>query len=521
VKVHLLEAIHLSGAVPFSLGDIMKLVKGLTSSFLLLLVVSACSSLELGALESSELLPWNELEEVDATLSVAAVTTYYVSGMGSDSNTGTSSTKPFRTLQKAADLTNPGDIVYIMNGTYTNPEPDSIILNIARSGAPGQYIRYKAYPGHKPVLKATKNWLGIKVDGAAYILVEGLTVVGNNDNVTLAQALTQLEDTNGDGKPDQANPKPEYSGNGIGIYFKYENYAQPPHHVIIRNNTVEKFGGGGIESYGADFVVVEDNHVNANSWHSPFDNSGLSFYQNRDTQPGYAGYRFVVRRNISTHNENRIPCICNNFTEPTDGNGIIIDDSKNGQSDGKSPINGIPQDFGPYTGKTLVANNIVYDNFGRGIHVFESDNVNVINNTSFSNSYGETILQGEISVMNSDNVRVYNNIAFPNPYRPAITNKNYRSNVGNRNIVIDYNLTFGGTGFFDPAISDPIGSRNNLVGVNPKFLGATYTNGRDFRLQLSSPAIDKGSSSYVLRDDIEKSLRPKGAGVDMGAYEMR
>jgi parallel beta-helix repeat protein len=484
---------------------------------LLLVLISACSLAAPQTLDS-ELPTWNDLEEVEATLSAAAVTTYYVSGTGRDSNNGKSSSTPFRTLQKAANLTNPGDIVLIMNGTYTNSEPGSIILNIDRSGAPGAYIRYKAYPGHKPVLQASKNWLAVKVDGAAYILVEGLTLIGNNKNVTEAQALTQTKDADGDGNPDA---KPEYSGNGLGIYFKYQNYAQPSHHVVIRGNTVKEFGGGGIESYGADFLTIEDNVVEANAWFSIYDNSGISVYQNRDTQPGYTGYRFVIRRNTSTHNRNIMPCICNNFTEPTDGNGIIIDDSKNGQSDGRAPENGIPQDFGPYTGKILVTNNIVYDNFGRGIHVFESDNVYVVNNTSFSNAYGPTILQGEISVMNSDSVRVYNNIAFPQPNRPALTNKNFRSSAANRNVVIDYNLSFGGTGFFDVNISNPIAIRNNLVGINPQFVGATYTNGRDFRLKPNSPAIDKGSLSYLVQSDFVKSLRPKGAGVDIGAYELR
>ncbi len=485
--------------------------------FCLLALLSACVSPEPQP-KSDDLRAWNDVENVQSELNAAATIVYYVSGTGSDNNTGRSVKSPFRTLQKAANLTNPGDTVYIMNGTYTNSTEGSIILNIDRSGAPGAYIRYRAYPGHKPVLQATKNWLAVKVDGAAYILIEGLTLIGNNRNVTEAQALTQTKDADGDGNLDI---KPEYSGNGLGIYFKYGNYAQPSHHVIIQRNTVKEFGGGGIESYGADFVTIEDNIVQANSWYSVFDNSGISVYQNRDTEPGYKGYRFVIRRNLSTHNRNIMPCICNNFAEPTDGNGIIIDDSKNGQSDGRLPINGIPQDFGPYTGKTLVANNIVYDNWGRGIHVFESDNTDIINNTSFSNSYGPTILQGEISIINSDNVRIYNNIMVPNPYRSALTNRRYNRPTPNRNVIIDYNLTFGGAGFFDPNLSDPVATRNNLVGVNPQFVGATYTNGRNFRLQSTSPAIDKGYSSFVLKNDFEKSVRPKGVGIDIGAYEIR
>src|SRR5690348_581584 len=47
----------------------------------------------------------------------ALATTYYVSATGSDTNSGTSTTAPFLTIQKAANLTQPGDTVNVMNGT--------------------------------------------------------------------------------------------------------------------------------------------------------------------------------------------------------------------------------------------------------------------------------------------------------------------------------------------------------------------------------------------------------------------
>jgi parallel beta-helix repeat protein len=479
---------------------------------LLVFVLGACSSLGpqnvTGA--DNELLAWDELEEVTDALSAAAVAVYYVSGAGSDSNNGKSTTTAFRTLQKAHDQTNPGDTVWIMNGTYTSDNSD--ILSIYRTGAPGQWIRYKAYPGHTPKLKSVANWQGVYFNGVSYILVEGLTLEGNNDNVTEAQARTQLKDTNGDGKYDAMELQPEYAGVGIGINPDYNNLVQPSHHIIIRKNTIYNFGGGGIGIQGSDFVVIEDNVVYNNAWYAPYGGSGISFYQNRDTQPGYTGYRMIARRNISYGNRNLFPCACVGWKEITDGNGIIIDDSRNTQ-------NGSP--YGAYTGKTLVANNIVYENWGRGIHVFESDNVNIINNTAFSNSYGPTILQGQISVVNSDNVRVYNNIAAPYQYRSGFTNKSYRADKpNNTNVVFDHNLSFGGTGFFDPNpdISDPLPIRNNLVNANPQFINA---GARNFKLQAGSPAIDKGSSSYLVPFDFDRSPRPKGAGVDIGAYEIR
>jgi parallel beta-helix repeat protein len=486
----------------------MKSLIGFTAGLLLVLTISACSSVVPRTFDSN-LLAWDELEEVDDTLSAAAVTAYYVSGTGTDSNDGKSTGKAFRTLQKAHDLTSPGDTVWIMNGTYTSTTSD--ILSIYRTGEPSKWIRYKAYPGHTPKLKASKNWQAIYFNGVSYILIEGLTLEGNNDNVTEAQARTQLKDTNGDGKIDAMELKPEYSGNGIGIDAEYGNPNQPSHHIIIRKNTVYKFGGAGIYTYGADFVVLEDNVLYNNAWYSPYGNSGISFYQNRDTAPDFKGYRMVARRNIAYGNRNFFPCKCVDFESITDGNGIIVDDLHNTQ-------NGSP--YGNYTGKTLIANNLVHDNWGRGIHVFESDNVDIINNTAFSNSYGPTIPQGQISVINADNVRVYNNIAAPYQYRSAFTNKSYRTGKpNNSNVVFDYNLGFGGTGFFDPNpdISDSIAARNNLIGISSKFIDA---GARNFKLQSSSPAIDKGYN-FGLKDDFEKSLRPKGTGVDIGAYEIR
>src|SRR5258708_6661232 len=46
--------------------------------------------------------------------------TYYVAQAGSDSNNGASSA-PFATIQKAADIVHPGDIVYVEPGIYTTP----------------------------------------------------------------------------------------------------------------------------------------------------------------------------------------------------------------------------------------------------------------------------------------------------------------------------------------------------------------------------------------------------------------
>jgi hypothetical protein len=92
----------------------------------------------------------------------ALATTYYVSAAGKDSNSGTSTTAPFLTIKKAADLTKPGDIVNVMDGTY-----GPFIISHAGSQS-GGYITYQAYPGQHPtVLKNGTTWDGIQIWNSA------------------------------------------------------------------------------------------------------------------------------------------------------------------------------------------------------------------------------------------------------------------------------------------------------------------------------------------------------------------
>ncbi len=50
--------------------------------------------------------------------SVIAVNYYVSASTGNNANTGLSETSALASIQNAANLTNPGDTVFIMNGTY-------------------------------------------------------------------------------------------------------------------------------------------------------------------------------------------------------------------------------------------------------------------------------------------------------------------------------------------------------------------------------------------------------------------
>ncbi len=405
---------------------------------------------------------------------------YYVSTKGSDRNNGLSADSPFETLQKAADLTQPGDTVYVMDGTYTHPDPDNSILTIRNSGTPSAWITYKAYPGDHPKLKS-KNWNAINVQGASYIVVDGFTLEGNNDNITLDYALSQKDNLS----------NPATSGNGIGIQGRSSQKGDNSHHIIIRNNEIYKFGGAGIYSRGGDYITIENNSVHDNAWYSPFGNSGIAIWGGRNTDNN-SGYKMIISGNTVYRNQELIPW--SKVGKVTDGNGIIIDTLRNTDT-------GV--EGGRYRGRTLVENNVVSSNGGRGIHVFQSDHVDVVNNTTFHNSQHPDVKDGEITAIIASDVRVFNNILY------AFTGLPANSIFDATDVVYDYNLVFNSTRFTTSAF-------NNKVGQDPLFVNPIVG---DFSLQANSPALNAAGGSLMAVTDRYGIQRPQGGGNDIGALE--
>ncbi len=415
--------------------------------------------------------------------------TYYVSGAGHDDHTGLSKAQAFRTLQKAADLTQAGDTMLVMNGEYTKPGSGAVVLYIQTSGTADNWIRYKAYPGHTPHIKVKEHWAGIMVGGAGYILMEGFTVEGSATNVSLSYALQEMSNLE----------NPITSGSCIAIR---ENFAEPskfPHHVVVRNNHAFNCPGGGIESKHADYLRIEDNLVHHNAFYSPYANSGISVYLNANADNSTAT-KMIIQRNISYKNENKVPHYYSNPADPsqrviTDGNGIIVDDTRNVQNSTPMPA---------YTGRTLVENNLFYDNGGRGILVYLSDQVVVRNNTSYRNA--RTVgMPAEMLINQSAKVQIYGNIIVSRSDRVSVETHQLNE------VVFRNNLYFGGTGNPNQSPTDRV--------ANPKFVyPSTNPALADFHLQDSSPAIDQLTSPYPIVD-LEKIPRPQGVVSDIGAYE--
>ncbi|MGW2787727.1 sigma-70 family RNA polymerase sigma factor [Streptomyces populi] len=412
----------------------------------------------------------------------APAPTYFVSSSGSDSNPGTSAGSPFRTLQKAADLAGPGDVVAVMNGIYTEPRKGSNVLTIKRSGRPGAPITFTAYPGHHPVLNPKTAWNGISIYGASHIVIKNLEVKGNNAALSLADAERSSSKTD-----------PTYNTNCISVEKNRES-GTFPHHVDIIGNLVHGCPGGGISAIEADHVNIIGNHVHSNAWFTVYGTSGISILTPRDTGSGDPRtYKIRITGNRVHDNETKVKwegCRCY-----SDGNGIIVDTTKG------DPGRGRPA----YNGRVLVANNISYDNGGSGIHAYKSQHVDIIHNTAYLNGRSTRIKTpyANIFAHDSTDVRLLNNIAYGRPDQATNTN------AGNVDVAYDYNVYFGGKA---PETKGP----HDIV-ADPKFIAPGTSPNADFRLMKGSPAIGSGTAFPAVSTDFTGVTRKDGT-PDRGAY---
>ncbi len=389
---------------------------------------------------------------------------FYVSGTGSDNNSGSSATQAWRTPAHAAAIVNPGDTVWFMTGTYAP-------FKLTRSGTGSAPIVWKASSGSTAeIISAT--WAAIEVR-ASYQVIDGLTLTGNNDHVTLAQAEADYE---------KDAPDPAFNGNGITLDNR--NRADKYHHLTVRNCTVRKFGGGGIVSIEADYNVMEANRIYENAWYSRYGASGATIFpHNSDSR---SGYRNVIRGNKLWNNRGLVRWKA--IKNYSDGNGFILD---------------ITAD--DYSGRTLVIDNVAVNNGGSGLHAYKARRADFFNNTAYMN--GDKVGYADIYASYSVDVRIMNNVVYSRDGGKANTNSS------NSNVVYDYNVYFKGT----RAVTGP-----HDVVADPLFIRPGRDLGSaDFHLKKESPAIDTGIrvDGTSSTRDIAGVIRPQGIGVDRGAYE--
>lgn len=171
-----------------------------------------------------------------------------------------------------------------------------------------------------------------------------------------------------------------------------------------------------------------------------------------------------------------------------------------------------------------IYNNVVYRVSAWGIHLWHAaDQVLIANNTVFAN--GSAKVGGGIVIGTGDDpggvvltgTRVVNNIVYRNP-GASIRQYCYphKACIGNDNIVAN-NVVYGN----GQEIEMLVGKASGTIAQDPKFVDFRPDGKGNYRLRRDSPARHRGLAATAPAADIDDVRRPRGQGVDIGAYQRR
>jgi len=395
----------------------------------------------------------------------AHAATYYVATNGNDGNPGTLS-RPWKTLQRAADRVAAGDTVNVRGGNYAGG-------NFETSGTASRPIVLQAYNSEVPVINANNPETpdGINLEGASYMMVKGFTVNGRTR---------------------------------AGIR------AVTCNHVTIRDNRLDQNGTWGILTGFCDDLLIENNVASRS-------------VQQHGIYVSNSGDRPVIRRNSVWGNRQAGIHMNGDVSEGGDGiiSGALVERNTI-YSNGAAGASGINMDG---VQNSLIRNNLLYDNHASGISLYQIDGGgpstgnSILNNTVIVASNGRWALNIQDGARNTI---VTNNILYNLHSFRGIVDISPDSLPG---LSSDYNAVMNR---FTKNGGDTIltlAQWRQQTGLDAHSFVATpaqlfvNASGNDYHLSPSSPAIDHGATLADVTTDLAGIARPQGAYYDIGAYE--
>ena len=159
----------------------------------------------------------------------------------------------------------------------------------------------------------------------------------------------------------------------------------------------------------------------------------------------------------------------------------------------------------------VVTNNIVSGVAMAGIQQWHGATAStIVNNTTFHNKIGILLGQGDAgTTTGSANNYVANNIVYDNVAYGIIE----MGLMGGNNRYANNLVARSGTSW------KVKGSVSGSISSDPLFKNYLANGTGDYRVYSSSPAIDRGTSTKAPTIDFAGVARPRGAAIDVGAYE--
>jgi len=467
--------------------------------------------------------------------------TRFVATTGNDNNPGTMDA-PWKTIQKAANSVQPGDVVCVRGGTYK----ERVTINV--SGTAGAYITFQSYPGETAILDGTGLTVPADDNGMvyikdrAYVIVKGFEVrnykTSTKNRVPIGIRITgtahHVEIRNNVIHHIEHNGTTKNGTDAHGIAIHGTSGSSAIHDVVIDGNTLYslKLGSsealvinGNVDGWQVTNNIIHDvNNIGIDA--IGFEGTAPANDQARNGLIAYNDvYNITSAGNVAYGNERSAGCV---YVDG--GRDITIEYNKAHNCNIGVEI--ASEHRGKATSNVTIRNNFIYDNTDAGISMGGYDtrrgstkNCVIVNNTLYNNARLSNAWGAELYVQyDTRNNIIKDNIFYAGSGKPYILSWSAVM-TGN---VMDYNLFFNGASWqwknvtytsFSAYQSGSGNDAHSLNGVNPLLVNPG--NG-DLHLQSSSPAIDVGqaltqSGSY----DIDGQSRVQGAAIDLGADEVR
>ena len=495
------------------------------------------------------------VSQADATKSAAAQVTitavagiaFYVSTTGSDSNPGTLSS-PWRTIQRAANSVQAGDIVYVRGGVFN----ESVNISVSGSAIAGP-ITFQSYPGETAIVDGTglvpptSSTQGlINITNQSYISIQGFEI--RNYQTSSASAIPAGIWVSGSGSNIQILNNvvhnivttSEASGNAFGIAVYGTAAPASLDSVTISGNQVYNLKTGQSESVNVDGNVT--NFVITNNSIHDNDNIGIDVIGFEGVSPD-PSYDYARNGTVAGNTVYNISAI-NNPGEGNqyDANGIYVDGGsqvvieRNLIHHVDIGIEMASEHRGHVTSFVIARNNLVYSANSIGItiggyasNVGGTDHCTIVNNTLFQNDTKNTG-SGEFQIQYYATNNVFkNNIVYASSQGLFINNY---TNSEPDPADVDYNLYYSllnssmasfiwnstpHSGF--STFQSATGKDSHSQYMDPQFLSLTTPN---LQIQPTSPGVNAGINlgpTVVGILDVAANPRVQGSNIDIGAYE--
>lgn len=406
----------------------------------------------------------------DAVFAPNAGHIYYVAGAGSDSAACSASDPCATILHTVSSVLQPGDMLLVRGGTYSEGE---VWIRAEQGGRPGQPKTVKNYPGEEAYFGNAQR--DVLVD-ASYVTVSGL-------NFRNGKSL-----------------------NAVGWASRNQAGAR-----FVNNTFSGNIAWAAIDTHGSDHVIAGNVcEVSGSSvgtmGHCYYVSQGSNqkiLYNVGSGPPGYGLHLYDERRDAADFQRiiRNVLVEGNVFKNSTERSGMIVAMSDQGG-------------YGNRIENVTIRNNIFTGNNHAGLVIQGiTRDLKVHNNTFYQNGRQGLYLEGDPNLQQVD---VRNNLFYQSANSACRSNCEWfalghiQAGESARNVTLAGNSYHPGT----PVV---LGNRDgNPVTGQVRFADAP---GLDFHLLPGSAAIDRGTALPGVPADFDGRPRPQGNAYDTGAFE--